>query len=295
MQLALYPVYRLSAADPSLVGYVRAYGALPFTPNGPMWFLWMLMALDVVAAALHRSGRRAVEAAGSLAVSLESRPVLAFTAITIVAIAAYAPIAMAFTPWRWSDYGPLAIQLCRPLLYAAPFLLGLIVGRQGLGRGMLNVDGFLAKRWRGLLGLAAAALGLWMALTGLVLKLGDQAPAALQLLADVFYAIAGLACVLVALAAAFRFGTVRRPLVGAVADKALPIYLVHYAPIVWMQYVLLDLALPAVAKGAIVFVCALATSWGLAAGAGLAGIGRSRGAEKAHAVANTMQKSPADY
>jgi hypothetical protein len=43
MPLALYPVYRLSAADPSLVGYMRAYRALPFIPNGPMWFLWMLI------------------------------------------------------------------------------------------------------------------------------------------------------------------------------------------------------------------------------------------------------------
>jgi hypothetical protein len=54
---------------------------------------------------------------------------------------------------------------------------------------------------------------------------------------------------------------------------------------------LLDLALPAVAKGAIVFVCALAISWGLAAGA--VGIGRSRGAEKALAStagANIMPK-----
>jgi glucans biosynthesis protein C len=286
MPLALYPVYCLSAADPSLAGYIRAYRALPFIPNGPMWFLWMLIVLDVAAAVLHRSAHRAVEVAGSLAASLESRPVLAFTAFAIVAIAAYAPLAIAFTPWRWSDSGPLAFQLCRPLLYAAYFLLGLVVGRQGLGRGMLSADGFLAKRWRALLGLAVAALGLWMALTGLVLKLGDQAPAALQLLADASYAVAGLAGVLLALAAAFRFGTVRRPLVGALANKALPIYLLHYAPVVWMQYVLLNLTLPAVAKAAIVFVCALAISWGLAAGAGLAGIGRRRGAG-----ANTIPKS----
>ena len=112
-----------------------------------------------------------------------------------------------------------------------------------------------------------------MGLIGLSLKLGDRTPAALELLTDVSFALAGLGSVLLALAAAFRFGAVRRPLLGALADKALPIYLVHYAPVVWLQYALLDLALPAVVKAAIVFVGALAISYGLAAAAGL---GRSR-------------------
>jgi surface polysaccharide O-acyltransferase-like enzyme len=274
MPIALYPVYRLSASDPSLIGYIHAYRALPFIPNGPMWFLWMLIALNVVAAALHRWGRGAVEALGSLlATGLASRPALTFIAFAVAAIAAYTPLAIAFTPWRWADDGPLAVQFCRPLLYLAYFLLGLLAGRQGLSRGMLSADGFLAKRWRALLVLALAAFGLWMGLIGLSLKLGDRTPAALELLTDVSFALAGLGSVLLALAAAFRFGAVRRPLLGALADKALPIYLVHYAPVVWIQYALLDLALPAVVKGVIVFVGALAISYGLAAAAGL---GRSR-------------------
>jgi len=284
MPLALYPVYRLSAPDPSLAGYIHAYRALPFIPNGPIWFLWMLLTLNVVVAALHRWARRAVEALGSLAGALARRPVLALTAFAIVLIAAYAPLAIAFTPWRWADYGPFAVQYCRPLLYAAYFLLGLIAGRQGLGRGMLNADGFLAKRWRALLGLAVAAFGLWMALIGLSLKLGDQTPAALEPLTDASFAVAGLTSVLLALAAAFRFGTTRRPLAGALAEKALPIYLVHYAPVVWLQYVLLDLPLPAVAKGAIVFVGALAISWGLAAGPGWLESYRAAAAAKAVAL-----------
>jgi surface polysaccharide O-acyltransferase-like enzyme len=274
MPVALYPVYRLSASNPSLIGYIHAYRALPFIPNGPMWFLWMLIALNVVAAALHRWARGAVEAAGSLvAAGLASRPALTFAAFAVLAIAAYAPLALAFTPWRWADHGPLAVQFCRPLLYGAYFLLGVVVGRQGLGQGMLNADGFLAKHWRALVVLALAAFALWMGLIGLSLKAGGRAPAALELLTDASFALAGLGSVLLALAAAFRFGTTRRPLLGALADKALPIYLIHYAPVVWMQYALLDLALPAVAKAAIVFISALAISYGLAAGAGL---GRSR-------------------
>lgn len=278
MPVALYPVYRLSAtADPSLAGYIRAYLALPFLPNGPMWFLWILLTLILIAAALHRWARHPVEALGSLAGALASRPVLAFITFAIVAIAAYAPLAIAFTPWRWADYGPFAVQYCRPPLYAAYFLLGLVAGREGLGRGMLNADGFLAKHWPALLVLAAATFCLWMALIGLSLKLGDQASAALQLLTDAAFAVAGLTSVLLSLAAAFRFGIVRRRLVGALAGKALPIYLLHYAPVVWLQYGLLGLPLPAVVKGAFVFAGALAISWGVATGAGWLEIVQSRG------------------
>jgi hypothetical protein len=88
--------------------------------------------------------------------------------------------------------------------------------------------------------------------------------------------------VLLALAAAFRFGTIRRPLLGALADKALLVYLVHYAPVVRLQYALLDLSLPAVAKCAIVFVGALAI--GLAGGAGWLESNKAAVGEKAAAM-----------
>ncbi len=265
--LALYPVYRLSTADPSPGDYLAAYRALPFTPIGPMWFLWVLLAFDGVAAGLHRWGARAVLTVDAFADRIASRPLLALTAFALVAVAAYVPLALAFTPWRWGALGPFGIQLARPLLYAAYFFLGLFVGRQGLGRGLLRTDGPLSKRWRSLLPLAAAAFVVWMLLTWLSLKQGGAAPAALLVVADMSYAAAGWASLLLVLAGALRFGAGRRPLVGAVADKALPVYVLHIAPVVWMQYALLGLALPAIVKGACVFLTSLAIAWGLAAGA----------------------------
>ena len=52
MPLALYPAYRRFAVDPSWLAYGRSYLALPFWPNGPMWFLGVLLALSFAAAAL---------------------------------------------------------------------------------------------------------------------------------------------------------------------------------------------------------------------------------------------------
>ena len=49
----------------------------------------------------------------------------------------------------------------------------------------------------------------------------------------------------------------------ALSDKAYGIYLVHYLFCVWLQFVLLGLAIIAVVKAAIVFAGTLVLSWGL--------------------------------
>ena len=51
--VAIYPAYRLTAADPGIADYWHSLRALPFWPNGPLWFLWQLLALNFVAAGLH--------------------------------------------------------------------------------------------------------------------------------------------------------------------------------------------------------------------------------------------------
>lgn len=52
MPVAIYPVYRFTAADPSVSAFWAHWTALPFWPCGPLWFLWCLLALDGAAAVL---------------------------------------------------------------------------------------------------------------------------------------------------------------------------------------------------------------------------------------------------
>src|ERR1700722_11563344 len=72
--IGLYPVYRVTAADPGVIAYVRHFLALPFWPNGPMWFLWQLLALTVVAALLHRFAPHWVASLGRWSSSAGTRP-----------------------------------------------------------------------------------------------------------------------------------------------------------------------------------------------------------------------------
>src|SRR5262249_33978079 len=53
MPVAHYPVYLVTATDPSVAAFWQSWLALPFWPSGPPWFLWQLLALNIVAAGVH--------------------------------------------------------------------------------------------------------------------------------------------------------------------------------------------------------------------------------------------------
>ena len=93
------------------------------------------------------------------------RPGRYFIGLAAAAALAYVPLALAFTPWTWSDSGPLALQYSRPLLYAVFYLAGLGVGAHGLDRGLLAPAGMLARRWAAWCAGALVSFVLWMGLT----------------------------------------------------------------------------------------------------------------------------------
>lgn len=250
--LALYPAYRVVAADPSWIGYGRSYLALPFWPNGPMWFLWPLSAFTLAAAALHRFAPHWVAWLGRLS-SRARRPGLCLVGLATAAALAYVPLALAFTPWHWNERGPFSFQLSRPLLYAVYYLAGLGVGAHGLGRGLIAPEGRLARRWSVWLLCAIASLVVWMGLTGLTLAYAISAPLMLQIAADVSFALAGASGFFFLMAACLRFGAVRSRLFDGLSKNAFGVYLLHYAPLVWLQYALLNVPLFAIAKAMIVF------------------------------------------
>ncbi len=253
MPVALYPVYLVTASTPSLAGYAREYLALPFVPCGPLWFLWLLLPFTLVAAALRGFAPWAVLRIGDLSRQFESRPGRTFVAWTVICAAAYVPLALLFTPWSWSSHGPIAFQLCRPLLYAAYYCAGLCVGTVGLGKGMLRTDGVLARKWLIWMAAAAGSLALWMGLTALSLRLGPAAPLLLKFTNDASFALADACGVVCVLAVCLRFGTtVRWPVLAKLSDHALGLYVLHYAPVVWLQYALLGAPWAAPIKAALV-------------------------------------------
>lgn len=257
--IAVYPAYRVTAADPGIADYVRSYLALPFIPNGQVWFLWQLLALNIVVVGVNWMAPNAIKTFGQWSATLGQRPLSYLGVLFLAAASAYVPLALLFTPWAWSDSGPLAVQFSRPLLYAVCFFAGVGIGAGGIDNGLIAADGGLARRWWLWLAAALAALVLWMGVTSLTLA--GPAPLAIEFASDLSFALACVIGCCFLLAASLRFGLRRSPARAYLSANAYSLYLVHYVFVVWMQYALLSADLPAVIKGPIVFVVALIVSW----------------------------------
>jgi hypothetical protein len=86
-------------------------------PSGPVWFIWVLLAFDMLAAVVYRTVPGGVEAIGRLSLASLKRPGISFWALLIGSIIVYVPADLYFREPRWFTLGPLAIQASRVLLY----------------------------------------------------------------------------------------------------------------------------------------------------------------------------------
>jgi glucans biosynthesis protein C len=262
MPLAHYATYSATADDPGFAAFWEHWRALPFWPSGPPWFLWQLFVLNLAAAMLCTFGPRWRARVAWLASSARAEPRRYFVGLLGLSALAYVPLALAFGPWRWLEYGIFAFQLSRPLHYAVFFFAGFGIGAYGLERGLLAVDGSLARRWPAWAATAAAAFALWMASAALAMR--DDVPAVVQLLAHIAFVLSCASSCFALFAVFLRFAARYSAFLDSAAQNAYGMYLVHYVFVVWLQYDLLDKPLPAILKGAIVFAGVAALSWATA-------------------------------
>jgi peptidoglycan/LPS O-acetylase OafA/YrhL len=260
MPLALYPVYRVTAVDPSWSAFWAHWLALPFWPSGPMWFLWLLLLFNIVAAALFWLAPRAGEFLGRLSGKAGDHPRRFFIALVAVSALAYLPLSAMFAPWEWVQFGPFAFQPSFTPQYAIYFFAGLGLGAFGFERGLLAADGVLVRQWGHWLTGTAAAFLLWIVPTALIVN-GTTLPG-LQIVADLGFVLCAASACLALFAVFLRFAGSHRPMLASLADNAYGIYFVHYVFVLWLQYILLGAPLFAVAKAAIVFTGTLSLSWG---------------------------------
>jgi glucan biosynthesis protein C len=118
MPVALYPSYAATAANPSVAEYWRQLVALPFWPCGPQWFLWQLLALNLLVVGLHRTVPRAGDVFASFGTWAAGHPLRFVAALLAASAVAYVPLALIYSPWTWFQFGPFSFQHCRPLHYA---------------------------------------------------------------------------------------------------------------------------------------------------------------------------------
>jgi peptidoglycan/LPS O-acetylase OafA/YrhL len=120
----------------------------------------------------------------------------------------------------------------------------------------------LARQWRAWLAAFLAAFVVWSVPIGLMMPDSDHGPIGLQIVSDLGFVLAcASGCFFVA-GVCLRFARRRAAWLDNLSDNAYGMYLIHYVFVVWLQYALLDVALFAIAKAAIVFSGTLIASWG---------------------------------
>jgi len=261
MPAALYPTYLHTAVAPGLIAYWRHWLALPFWPSGPVWFLWLLLLADIAAVGLHNLTPRWGETLVRLSSGAGAHPARYFAGLLTVSALAYIPLAVIFTASQWFQYGPFGFQLSRPLHYAVYFFAGAGIGACGIERGLLAANGRLAQRWAVWLVAALGLFLLWLSVTALIMPDPASAPLGLQILDDLSFVAACLGSCFFMLAVFLRFAMKHWPVFDSLRNNAYGMYLLHYAFVVWLQYAMLPVGLPAILKASIVFGGTLLLSW----------------------------------
>ena len=237
-------------------------------PSGPAWFLWVLLALDALAAAVWATAPGAINALGQLMLALRGRAMTAFAVFLLFSTVVYLPMRLVVGDGAWLEPGgyPLPIQTSRIFLYAGYFFLGVGLGATDLRTGLLAEGGEAAKRWPVWLACAAVFYG---AILFLVYAhhnwIADfnSPPLSWRGSYGLAFALFSAAMTSAEVASFVRFAKSRLSLLDALRPSAYGIFLVHYIFIIWLQYYVYDFSLPSFVKFAIVFAGTLSLSWGL--------------------------------
>jgi len=259
---SFYPAYLIRTAGPSFANFWQQWLSLPSWSAGPEWFLWQLLAVNLMAAALYAVAPGYVERLSRLAAWAGTRPVKFFGLLAAISAIGYVPSALAFSPWKWGAFGPFSLQLCRPAIYVAFFFAGFALGGYGLDRGLLAPGGPLARNWHKWLIAAVVTFALWAGLTALTMPQWNAASWSARLGASLAYPPACAAGGMFLVAGALRLSSLRSRALDSLSANAYSMYLVHYVFVVWLQYALLSSGLITAAKLAIVLTGALVFSWG---------------------------------
>jgi peptidoglycan/LPS O-acetylase OafA/YrhL len=268
MPLAYYPSYAVTGADPGFLAYARAWLSLGFWPGGPAWFIWLLLVFDAVAVGLHVLWRRwAANTQIPRHLGVYGRPPEFVATLLVVSALVYVPMELVFGAERWLMLGPISFQASRLLLYATFFLAGIQMGASGTESGFLARNAALARRWPIWLsaGIAAYALRLAIIITLLLPVVGAHRPLplTLRLLSDITLVLCCCTISFAFIALFRRFAITHQPVFDSLSANSYGMYLIHYPVVVWLQFVLLAVALGPITKGAIVYVGAVALSWGI--------------------------------
>ena len=263
MLLAYYPAYLNSHPEGGLKNFLKDFLFVEGWPAGPPWFIWILFLFNLVFAVFGKSFLPLVYKAENKLRSLADHPVKVALIIYIIIWLLYVPASWLFGAYTWKGFGPFAFQESRLLLYFGFFIFGSILGASDIEKGLFSSGSGFMKYWRVWLRACVIFYMLLLVLEALGgqefgQKLGEWPS---KIIYGSVYA--GSTCFSsLAFLSLFRKFTKRASAFwDSLTRNAYCIYLVHYIFVLWCQYELLNVDLPAFIKFLITFVISLLLSW----------------------------------
>jgi hypothetical protein len=237
-------------------------------PSGPVWFLWVLFAFDLVASLLYRLRPNLLDPINRLSLRAAERPAEFFAVLLAVTAALYIPGRVRFGAGSWFEFGPFSVQHGRVLLYATYFFFGAGIGATALDRGLLSADGRLAKSgWGWLITALVPYCLMWVLvyikreILGNPVHLPDWYEATYGL----FFAAFSVTIMFAILAFFLRFKQSGWSILDPMQGDAYGMFLIHYPIVLWLEYWLFDVNVPAIIKAMIVFMLTVVWSWAVTA------------------------------
>jgi hypothetical protein len=256
--LAYYPAYLRTATPDGIVGYVQDWLALGNWPAGPGWFLWLLLVFDAAAVGMVALWPGWVASLTRPVSWMMARPVRCFAAFVAMTALVYLPLASIVSPLEWTAVGPFSFQTSRLFFYAVYFFGGVVLGAQGLHRGLFSHNGRLARRWPLWIALALVAYGFTVTAAMAAFR-GGAGP--VETAASLGFVFTSAASCFAFLGLFVRFARTPRPVFDSLRSNAYGMYVVHYAIVSWLQLTLLPVSIPALGKATLVIVATVLLSW----------------------------------
>lgn len=263
MLIAHYPGYSLAHSEGKIGNYIFDFFFIEGWPVGPPWFIWVLFAFNLIFAAIYPSIKNVINKLSETVSGLRNKPFTFVLLFICISWLLYTPMAFIFGPFSWFSVGPFDAQKSRLFLYLGYFVIGAVIGNIHPEKDLFSHNSSLVKKWPlwiFLSLLAFSTLLFWERVTTIT-GLANANYFSVQLIYNAVYMSS---CLLSCLAFLTMFkALVKTPKkwIETLVPISFSIYLVHYVFVIWSQYYLAKVSIPASLKFVIVFSISLILSW----------------------------------
>jgi surface polysaccharide O-acyltransferase-like enzyme len=260
MPIAYYASWQLSARSSGFVDFYKWLASAGFVA-GPPWFVWVLLAFDLVLAAVMVPLWSLVPRVERFLLRLKERPVVTFVGMFVLSSLVYLPLLSRYGFGAWTNLfvSPFSFQIARIGLYGLWFVFGFVVGAPDYAEGLLSRSGALARRWQLWIWFCVIAynalcfVSRWMA--------GRMSASSHGALEAVLWVVSCVASCFGFLALFRGVDIKSRAWMNSLSRCAYGMYLVHYVFVLWLQRLVLNRPVAAGFKFLFVFFATVLLSW----------------------------------